>query len=106
MDHFPITLYDIVLVVGKKMLSELAEEDTLTIFDIASVVMQEHLSEENYIGTVSLTTTHHQLRHNGIHNLKLEDINGNYRGFLDKYRNFIPTAVQERIDFNLESLNK
>jgi len=105
-DHFPITLYDIVLVVGLKMLSTLPEDETLTVFDIASVVVQEHLAEENYIGTVSLTTTSHQLRHNGIHSLKLEDINGNYRGFLDKYRNYIPTAVQERIDFNLATLDK
>lgn len=104
-DHFPITLYDIVLIIGMKMISELPEDGHLTAFDIASVVMQEHLDEHNYIGTVSLTTTSHQLRHNNAIDLNKEDINGNYEAFLYKYRNHIPTAVQERIDFNLRELD-
>ena len=104
--HWPISLFDIVMIIGMRMISNLKEDEYLTVFDIASEVMKEHLNENNLIGTVPLTITYHELYHAGQQKLKLEDINGNYRGFLDKYRNFIPTAVQERIDFNLESLNK
>ena len=103
-DHFPITIFDIVLVVGLKMISKLKQDEFLTIFDIASEVIKDHLDEDNLIATVSLTTTHHQLRHNGVHSLKLNDINGNYEMFLDKYKNYVPVAVAERIDFNLKSL--
>jgi len=106
MDHFPITLYDIVLIVGLKMLSKLKDGDALTVFDIASEVMKEHLYENNFVGTVSLTTTSHQLRHNGIHNLKLQDINGNFNDFIERYHNYIPTAVTERINYNLNTLEK
>ena len=104
-DHFPITLFDVVLVVGMEMLSKLQKDETLTIFDIASRVMRIHLDEHNYIGTVSLTTTAHQLRHNSKHHLKVKDINGNYQLFLEKYKNYIPSAVQERIDFNISKLD-
>lgn len=104
--HWPISLFDIVMIIGMKMISDLKEDEYLTVFDIVSEVMKEHLDEHNYIGTVPLTTTYHELYHAGEQKLKLEDINGNYRGFLDKYRNYIPTAVQERIDFNLSTLDK
>jgi len=105
-DHFPLTLWDIVQIIGNKMISELEEGQYLTIFDIASTVMIEHLKEENYIGTVSLTTSHHQLRHNGIVNIKKEDINGNYQAFIKKYKKYINIDIQHRIDSNLESLKK
>jgi len=104
--HWPVSLFDIVMIIGMKMISELKEDEYLTVFDIVSEVMKIHLDEHNYIGTVPLTTTFHELYHAGEQKLKLEYINGNYRGFLDKYRKYIPSAVQERITYNLNSLNK
>lgn len=105
-DHFPITIFDIIFIIGNKMLASLTGDQFLTIFDIASIVVQEHLDEHNHIGTVSLTTTFHQLRHNGVHHLKLDSINGDYQHFLDKYRDYIPEAVQDRIDLNLQSIRQ
>ena len=87
------------------MISQLKEDEYLTVFDIASEVMKEHLDEHNYIGTVPLTTTFHELYHAGKQKLKLEYVNGNWEDFLNKYRNYIPTAVQERIDLNLSELD-
>lgn len=100
-DHFPISLYDICLIIGLKMLSELKKGEYLTILDIASEVLKEHLSKENYIGSISLSTTHHQMRHEGIQPVDIDDINGNYQDFIEKYKQFIPEAVQERINYNL-----
>ncbi len=102
-DHWPITLYDIVLVIGLEMISKLKKDEYLTIFDIASKVIKEHLNENNIISTISLTTTHHQMRHAGIQPVKLDDINGNYGMFIEKYKQHIPEAVSERIDYNLDN---
>jgi len=100
-DHI-ITLFDIVLIVGTKMLSTLKKNGYLTVFDIASQVIKEHLDENNIIPTIALTTTHHEMRHSGLQTIKLEDINGNYKMFLDKYRGFIPEGVQDRINETLQ----
>lgn len=103
--HWPISLYDIVLIVGIKMISLLKKDEYLTTFDIASQVIKEHLSQDNLIGSVSLLTSYHEMYHSGIQILNKEDINGNYQKFIDKYKEYIPTAVKERIEYNLKEGN-
>jgi hypothetical protein len=100
-DHFPIGLFDIVWIVGTKLISQLKDNDYLTTFDIASQVIKEHLDDQ-HIGSIALTTTHHQMRHEGIQKIKLEDIHGDYKSFLKKYEGFIPEPVQKRINENLK----
>lgn len=102
--HWPLSLFDIVLIIGTKMISQLAEDEYLTIFDIVSEVMKVHLDEDNIVSTVPLTITSHELYHANQQKLKLEYINGNYQLFLDRHKGFIPTLVTERIKYNLDNL--
>lgn len=99
-DHFPVSLWDIVWIIGTKMISELDNGTYLTTFDIASQVMREHLDDQ-HIGSISLLTSFHELRHAGVHKVKVSDIHGDYQSFLDKYEGYIPEAVQDRIRENL-----
>jgi hypothetical protein len=99
-DHYPITLWDIVWIVGLYMIDQLEDDEYLTTFDIASQVIREHLDDQ-HIATVSLTITHHQMRHQDLQKVKKEDIHGDYESFMNKYKEYIPEPVQKRIDYNL-----
>lgn len=89
MHHHPLNLFQIVYIIGMKMLSELKDEDSYyTTFQIASEVIEEHF--EDNIGIVPLTKTYHQLYHNGLYQIKEESISGDYLNFKEKYKEFIP----------------
>jgi len=100
-DHYPISLWQIVFIIGNKLLSELKEDEYLTTFDIVSEVLKEHLLENN-IGSVSLLLSYHELRHEGLFIPELKSINGNYKTFITKYKEYIPEHIMKQINSNLE----
>lgn len=115
--HFPITLFDIVSIVGKKMISTLEGDDTISAFEISSQVVKEHY--ENNIGLVPLTKTMHDMAHNQTVIIPISAVNGNYTAFLEKYKNYIDADIfskvtdievfsesEESKDFNTKKLSK
>jgi hypothetical protein len=94
--HFPYTLFDITGIVGRSMISEAGEDGTVSTFDIAERVMREHF--ENHVGLVPLTETLHQMAHSGAVAIPFDKINGNFRAFSDRYKDFIEPDFLDRIE--------
>lgn len=85
--HFPLTLFDITEIVGKSMLENLAEGDSVSCFEIAERVTEEHF--KGNVGLIPLTKTLHEMAHNGSIYVPLEKVNGDYKQFFQNYKEFI-----------------
>ena len=93
--HYPMNLYEITETVGKKMLDNLTEGETVSCFDIAEKVMEEHYLGN--IGLVPLTKTLHDMAHNRSIIIPISKVNGNYKRFLQKYNSYIDEDIKDRI---------
>ncbi len=94
--HFPYTLFDITGIVGRSMVGEAGEDATVSTFDIAERVMREHF--ENHIGLVPLTETLHEMAHSGSISIPFDKINGNYKAFSERYKDFIEPDFLDRVE--------
>lgn len=94
--HFPYTLFDITGIVGRAMVSEAGDDASVSTLDIAERVMREHF--ENHVGLVPLTETLHQMAHSGAVSIPFDKINGNFRAFSERYRDFIEPDFLDRIE--------
>lgn len=91
--HHIITLYDIVIIVGTKMISELSGGQYLLTFDIAKQVMLEHLS--NRIPCILVSKTIHQAIHSGLYQPKSDSKSlnmGEYLEFVKEYKEFMTSS--------------
>lgn len=100
--HHPITLYDMTVAVASALLAT-SEGKEVSGFDIAEQVMKEHY--ENNVGLIPLTSTIHEMAHSGAIVVPLECVNGNYKNFYNKYKEFMPLESIERIEDNLAKSN-
>jgi hypothetical protein len=100
--HFPFTLFDITGIVGKSMLNNLSENESVSCFDISEKVMLEHF--KNNVGLVPLTKTLHEMAHNGAIAIPFDKINGNYNKFIEEYNQNIEPDFVDRIK-SLERYN-
>lgn len=94
--HFPYTLFDITGIVGRSMVGEAGDDASVSTLDIAERVMREHF--ENHVGLVPLTETLHQMAHSGAVSIPFDKINGNFRAFSERYRDFIEPDFLDRIE--------
>lgn len=88
--HHLITLYNLVTIVGCKMLTELKENEYLLTFDIAKAVIEEHINDN--IPGVMLSETVHELVHSGLYQIpsNSKEVHlGNYEKFIRKYSVFL-----------------
>ena len=86
------------------MISELSEDEKVSCFYIAEKVMEEHF--RGLIGLVPLTVTLHQMAHNRSIIVPMSKVNGAYKKFVQKYNEFIPEDIKDRIrdaEMNSES---
>ena len=93
--HFPLNLFEITSAVVRKKLDELKEDETLSCFDVADTVMQEHY--KNKIGLVPLSATLHKMAHNKSIIIPYSKIYGKYEEFMKEYGEYLPDEVKERI---------
>lgn len=86
--HHPITLFEIVQIIGKKYLDDNKEKNILS-FDIANEVIRSHLNDE--IPGIMLSKTFHQLYHSGQYIIKNSDElnSGKSNIFLKKYKKYM-----------------
>lgn len=96
--HYPFTLYEIVEIV---MNYHFINNDKFTSFSIAKEVMNLHFEQK--IGFVPLTTTNHQLAHNGSLFISLKQVFGQWESFIEKYKTGI-SDVQLKYIEKLKSL--
>ena len=93
--HTPFTLYDIVEIVTKKLFGDARTGDKISNFDIAKEVLYEHYMGK--VGLVPLSKTMHEAVHNNAVVVPANKIYGDYRGFIEKYKEYIPIDKLEGI---------
>jgi hypothetical protein len=93
MHHYPFTLFDIVSIVIKHHLS--FKEEKIYPFLIAEEVMEAHFN--NIIGLVPLSKTVHKLAHNGSVYIGLNQIFGNVKEFIKKYKYGVTQDYKEML---------
>ncbi len=92
--HFPFTLYDVSETIGKSMINNLGEDESVSCFDIAEKVIEEHFM--NNIGLVPLTETLHEMAHNNAITIPMDKVNGDYKKYIEKYKGFIaPESIDK-----------
>lgn len=90
--HNPFTLYDIIEVL---MLYHIANNEKFTSFSLAKEVMNLHY--EHKVGLTPLTKTTHELAHSGNLFISAKQIFGNYRAFMDEYKEGLPAELIQKV---------
>ena len=96
--HYPFNLFEIVQIIGSKMIDDLDENKKLSAFDLCEKVMEEHY--RNNIGLVPLSTTLHEMAHNKAIYIPMSSVNGNYKRFMKKYSDYIDEDLKDRVQEN------
>lgn len=91
--HYPFNLYEICEIVINKYYEQ---DKLINTFRIADEVMNLHY--RNKVGLVPLTETMHELTHEKFLFLGEELIWGNWKGFIEEYKEYIDEDLLERID--------
>lgn len=82
--HYPYTLYDIVQIVYRK---RVYHQESLSVYMVAKEVCMLHY--QGLVGLISLSTTVHQLYHDGKLFIPVEHVYGKYPLFTDIYKPFL-----------------
>lgn len=88
--HHIITLYDLCVLAGRKLLDKLKEGEFLTTFDVAKEVIMMHFND--WIPVVMLSKTIHEMVHANLYELKPHTpmINvGIYTSFVKAYGKYL-----------------
>lgn len=93
--HYPLNLFEVVDSIGKEMIGNCKEGEKISCFDIAEQVIKEHYLGN--IGIVPLTKTLHDMAHNRAIIVPISKVNGNYKSFIKKYKDYIETDIIDRI---------
>lgn len=95
--HYPFTLYDIVEIVYKK---RCYYQESLNPMMVAKEIMMLHY--KLLIGLIPLSTTVHQLVHDGKLFIPIQNVLGRYQLFIDFYK---PFCSEEQLDtiFRIEN---
>ena len=96
--HYPFNLFEIVSIIGAKMIDDLKDDKKLSAFDLCEKVMEEHY--RNNIGLVPLSTTIHEMAHNKALYIPMSAVNGNYKRFMKKYSDYIDDDLKDRVQEN------
>ena len=102
--HYPMNLFEIVEAVGKKMIFDAGEGKSVSCFDIAQKVVEEHY--KNNIGLVPLTKSLHEMAHSRAIIIPMSKVYGNYKNFMIRYSKSIDKDIQDRVmeaEMNSES---
>lgn len=96
--HHVYSLYDIVLLIGTKKLTELDRDEFLTVYDIVNGLIQFHMSD--YPIVIMLSKTIHELYHSGQYELPKESAElhlGRYENFIKEYRDYLDKEEIEKL---------
>ena len=91
--HCPFTLYDIVMTVFNK---RLFYHEDLEVEMVAKEVMYIHYF--CMVGIIPLAETVHELVHNRILFIPIDNVFGNYQEFITVYKEFIPEDAMQRYE--------
>lgn len=105
--HHIIFLSSIVKAVAYTMISNLKENEYLTIYDIIERVLQAHMAD--MIPNITLSTTIHQLYHTGQYSLHKDSKAlhlGNYKKLLSQYGEFFNNDDIQNLTYFLNDIQK
>lgn len=91
--HCPFTLYDIVMTVFNK---RLFYHEDLEVEMVAKEVMYIHYF--CMVGIIPLAETVHELVHNRVVFIPIDNVFGNYQEFMEVYKEFIPEDAMQRYE--------
>ena len=92
--HYPLSLFEIVDIVGNSLLKK-NNSSSVSMFDIMEQVMKEHY--EGHVGLVPLSSTVHEMFHNGAIEIPIESVYGDYKQFCKKYNNSLTPEINEKL---------
>lgn len=90
--HYPFTLYELV---HNEMKKKFLNKEPFTSFNIARDIMKLHY--ENLIGIVPLTTTMHELAHDGSIFISESQIFGNFKEYISLYEPYIDVETKNKL---------
>jgi len=93
--HGPYTLYDITSIIFTKYFGKDSEVEKPNFFKVANEVVKNHY--ELNIGLIPLSTTAHELVHNGDIFIPVDHYFGNFRKFEEKYNKYINEDLKSMI---------
>lgn len=99
--EFP-RLYDIVLIVGSKMILDLKEDEFLTVFDIVRSVLEFHMKD--YPTVIMLSKTIHELYHSDQYSIPRDTDSihlGNYKSFIEEYKEYLNDSDINKLKYFL-----
>lgn len=91
--HYPYTLYDLVEIVYRK---RVYYQESLSVYMVAKEVCMLHY--QSLVGLISLSTTVHQLYHDGKLFIPVDHVYGNYPLFTDIYKPFLTTEQLDALE--------
>lgn len=94
--HEPFTLFDIVSIVLDKYIDMNLDINPLT---ISEEVMKIHY--KNLVGLIPLSVTVHKLVHDGKIFIPLQNVYGNYIGFIEEYSPYISPSIENMLQIKL-----
>jgi hypothetical protein len=95
--HEPFTLFDITQIVVEKWVQE---ESKINPIMIAEEVMKLHY--QGKVGLIPLSITVHELVHNGKLFIPLQNVYGDFIGFLEEYEPYISADLNEILEIKLK----
>ena len=96
--HHVYSLYDIVLLVGTKLLTELENDQFLTVYDVVNGLIQFHMKD--YPIVIMLSKTVHELYHSGQYELPRDSKElhlGRYENFIKEYKDYLDAKEAEKL---------
>lgn len=91
--HTPLTIHEVIEIIATDMLFE---KKSITTFDVAQRVMEEHF--RNMIGIVPVSKTIHELIHDGKINVSINQVFGDVSGFLKKYARSVLPETSRKVE--------
>ena len=88
--HHVYSLYDIVILVGTKLLTELENDQFLTVYDIVNELIKFHMKDFPIV--IMLSKTMHELYHSKQYELPKDSKElhlGRYENFISEYREYL-----------------
>lgn len=96
--HHIYSLYDITMLVGTKLLTELDKDQFLTVYDIVNELIDFHMKDQPIV--IMLSRTVHELYHSKQYELPRDSKElhlGKYESFIKEYREYLDSEEKDKL---------
>jgi hypothetical protein len=96
--HYPLSLFDITRAISMKMAEEAGDSEYFDIdrdIELGKRIMEAHF--DNKVTLVPLCSTIHEAHHEGLVFIPLDEVDDNWRRFVEEYDRFLPEPAHAKI---------